>query len=385
MPPVIRKPQDIEAIAVRRMWESCFPEGGPHFTDWFFTRVYRSDCTLGLFEDGELLSNLQMIPYTLKLRGRSIPMDVLSGVATGDAYRNRGYAKALMIESLSHMVQRGLGFTFLYPFNHEFYKRLGWETCSTALEYLKPAAELPDALPAGWSVREAGRQDIPLFAGVYDGFMDGRNCCSVRTKADWLKRIGENGANDGFMLLFSFGGEPASYAFVEEPEGEISIAELAYTRAEAVNAVLAALKPKGKPVLWTAPDDDLAVLLPGAWWNRAKLQPHVMFRVTDVPLAFAQASPSSSGELAIEVTGDSMRSVNNGRYLVKAASGLAQTQRTNTEPQFSCGIGTLVRILTGFMDAGEAVSAGLAQGQYEAVEILNKMYPKQRNFLFELY
>lgn len=367
------------------MWESCFPEGGPHFTDWFFGQIYRCERTLGLFEGGELLSNLQMIPYTLRLRGRSVPMETLSGVATGNAYRNRGHAKTLMIEALSDMAMRGLGFTFLYPFSHEFYKRLGWETCSTALEYLKPAAELPDTLPAGWLVREAGQPDIALFTKVYSSFMAGRNCFAVRGEADWLKRIGENNANDGFMLLISLGGEPAAYAFCEEQAGEINLTELAYTRVEAVNAVLAAMQPRGKAVCWAAPDDDRAVQLPGRWGDRVKLQPHVMFRVTDVLLAFEQAAPACDGELVIEVDNDNMRPENNGRYLLKAVDGKTKAEKTDVKPQFSCGVGTLARILTGHIDTGEAVSAGLAQGEVGTIELINKLYPKQKNFLFELY
>lgn len=381
---MIRKPVPEEAGAVRTMWEECFPEGGPRFVDWYFGEVYSADRTLGLFEDGVLLSNLQMVPYTLRLRGRDIPMDTLTGVATGGESRNRGYARAVMAEALADMAGRGLGFTFLYPFNHQFYQRLGWETCSVALEYLKPAVELPDAPPTGWQAH-AAEPDSAVLAGIYETFIAGYNCRSVRDGAAWRKIESENKANGSFLLLAACRGEPSAYAFCGDAGSEIKIDELAYTRVEAVNALLSALKPMGKPVCWTAACDDRAALLPGRWMDRVRLQPHVMFRVTDALLAFGQAAPACCGSLVIEVTGDTMRPQNNGAYRILSSGGLATAKRSDEKPQFSCGVGALARLLTGFMDAGEAVAAGLAAGEREAVGLLNAMYPKERNFLFELY
>jgi predicted acetyltransferase len=384
MPVIIRKPNPDEKDQVRRMWAECFPDGGPRFVDWYFSAVYDAGRTLGMFEGSELLSNLQMIPYTLTLRGRETVLDTLTGVATGAAHRNRGYAKTLMAEALRDMAARGRGFTFLYPFNHQFYQRLGWETCSVALDCRKPADELPAVMPGGWEVRAAG-PDIVALSGIYERFAAGYNCRSVRDTAAWSKRLDENAANDGFLLLACYGGEPAGYALCEELETEINVGELACTRAEATAALLSALRHRGKAVCWTAPADSRAYLLPGCWMDRVKLQPYVMFRTVDVPLAFRQAAPACDGAFVVGVQGDALRPENNGAFRMDARGGSANAERTDAAPQFCCGVGALARILTGFMDAGEAVEAGLAEGEWETVELLSRMYPRQNNFLFELY
>lgn len=382
---VIRQPVKIEKAAVRRMWEDCFPEGGPRYVDWYFGKVYHSEWTLGLFDGSLLLSSLQMIPYTLRLRGSDVRMDTLTGVATDAAYRKMGYAKTLMAEALSDMAARGLGFTFLYPFNHDFYKRLGWETCSSVFEHITPALELPDALPPGWAARKAGQRDIPAFSSVYGRFMAGRGCFSARSGAEWMKRIGENKSNDGVMLLASFQGEPSGYAFCEEQNGEIVVGEMAWTREDAVSALLSALKPGGKAACWISPDDGAPPTSFSHVNGNVRLQQYVMFRVTDVPLAFAQAAPACEGEIAVEVRDDGMRPENNGQFLIKATGGKVSAERTDREACFACDIGALAWMLTGFMDAGEIVAAKKATGSDEAVALLTRMYPKQRNYLFELY
>lgn len=378
----MRRPGRADKAAVRRMWEECFPDGGPRYVDWYFGRVYRSGWTLGLFEGKTLLSSLQMIPYTLRLRGRDVRMDTLTGVATGAAYRKKGYAKTLMVESLSDMAGRGIGFTFLYPFNHDFYKHLGWETCSAVREHLTPAVELPEAPPAGFAARQAGPRDIPAFASVYGRFMDGRNCFSARGKAEWQKRVGENRSNDGVMLLASIRGEPCGYALCEEQGGEVVAGEMAWTRPDAVAALLSALKPRGRTVCWISPDDGASF---GYVDGSVKEQQYVMLRVADVQLAFAQAAPSADGEFTVEVCGDGMRPENNGRYLIKSSEGCASAERTDLEPRFTCDVGALAWMLTGYMDAAEIRAAGRAEGSAEVVELLKRMYPKQKNFLFELY
>jgi predicted acetyltransferase len=382
----IRRPGDKEMGTVRALWELCFPEGGPEYTDWYFGSVYRPENTLCLFAGGALASALQMIPYALSIRGRPVAFNTLTGVSTDPDRRNRGHAKALMAAALGDMAARGLGFTFLYPFDHGFYERLGWATCSEALEYRLPAADLPDAPPAGYTARiVTNRVASPALPEIYGRWSAGRNCFSLREEADWLKRFGELEACGGFTVLAERPGGPCAYALCEIERGEINAYELVSLSSGGTLAILSALKSKDLPARWIAPEDDRARLLPGRWLNAARLQPHVMFRATDVSLAFRQARPAAFGRFILEVTDDGMRPENDGVYLVQTENGEAKAVKTDTKPQARCDIGTLARMLAGFMDAEEAAEAGLLDGEKQAVEMLARMYPRMKNFLFELY
>ena len=384
MPPVIRKPEPSERGAICDLWRQSFPESSERFLAWYFSSVYREDHTFALFDGDELASNLQMIPYKIGLRGRPVAVETLSGVATAQAWRNRGYARDLMAHALADMGKRGLGYNFLYPFQHRFYERLGWSTCSLSLEPRLSPAELPDR-PSGWTVERITSPDHTLLSTIYKRFLASLNCCCLRDDGQWQRRVEENAANGGFLLLATGNGPAQAYAFCEERADEVELVELAYTCLAAVDALLAAIKPIGKEVWWTAPEGDRFLMLRGAWKDRVRLQPHVMFRVVDVPLAFGQAAPACGGELVLEVSGDTMVPANNGVIRIVSAGGEVQAIRADGQPQFSCGIGTLARMLTGHMDATEALDAGVAHGDAGAAELLSRMYPRQRNFLFELY
>jgi len=136
-------------------------------------------------------------------------------------------------------------------------------------------------------------------------------------------------------------------------------------------------------VRWIAPEDDRAYLMQGRWKDNIKLQPHVMFRVADVMLAFGQVQPACDGQFVIEVTGDNMRPETMAS-IVSRPTRKNQTEKANIKPQFSCGVGTLARILTGYMDAQERWTRAGVRGK-DNLDLLMEMYPKQRDFLFELY
>ncbi len=382
---MIHKAEPHRRDDVRRLWELSFHEGGPRYVDWFFDDVYTAENTLCLTEGGELLSVLQMIPYPLRLRGRAVTVETLCGVATDPAHKLRGHAKRLMAAALRDMADRGRGFTFLYPFDHVFYDRLGWSTVSYQMEYLRPAAELPDALPQGYTAEWTEQPDISALSAVYDRFVAGRHLAVLRDEPLWRKRLGELRSLGGRAVVLFRHGQPVGYGLLEESEDEARLSEQITLSAEGTQALLAALKLLGKTALWSAPADDRAILLPGHWIDRAKLQPFVMMRVTDAALAVAQATPAAEGELTIEITGDGMVPENNGLWRLHARGGQASLTRTQEPADFSCPVGALVRILTGCMTATEAAGAGLAQGEPAALALLDEMYPRMNNYIFEMY
>lgn len=370
---------------VRRLWELSFHEGGPRYVDWFFDDVYTPDNTLCLTQDGELLSVLQMIPYPVSLRGRTVTMDTLTGVATAPEHKLRGHARRLMAESLQDMARRGQGFTFLYPFDHVFYTRLGWVTVSEQLDYLRPLAELPEALPTGYEAVFSAEPDIQILSALYDGFMAGRNLHVLREERHWRKRLGELRSLNGQCVLLYHNGQPCAYGLIEEGEDETRLSEQISPRPQDTLALLAALRPLGKTVYWSAPTDDRARLLDGHWIDRVHLQPFVMLRLTDAALAVAQTAAAADGELFLEIHGDTMAEGNNGLWRLMVQGGQGTLTRTEGQPDFSCTVGALCRILCGCCTASEAAAAGQARGSDGVLGLLDGMYPKLKNYIFEMY
>ena len=399
----IRRPTAQEKDAVRRLWDLSFPEGGPAYVDWVFEDLYRPAEALALFEGGQMAASLMMAKYTMALRGRATAVETLSGVDTDPAFRRQGYAKTLMAAALRDMADRGVGFNFLFPFDHCFYQRLGWQTVSFALEYTCPAVELPP-MPAGLAVVPADRA---AMAALYGRVMAGYNCRILRGEPDWGHRFGENRSLGGFVLAVAGEGKLRGYAFCEPAEEEINLGELVAESPTAARAVLAGLAPHGKAITWKAPADDRLSLTPGRWYGRIRRQPHTMMRIADLGRAVAQMPAEGSGQVTLEID-DALCPWNAGRWLLTASAGTATARKVQAEGlatarkiqaeglatavpaegspvEYYCDIGTFCRILTGCLTGTEALRWGLARGEDGAAALLDRLYPPQNNFTHELY
>jgi predicted acetyltransferase len=77
--------------------------------------------------DGETpLATVNLIPMTQNVRGKTMPMSGVSGVATLPEARRRGLVRATFDHAYRSMVEAGEPISTLYPFRESFYERLGY-------------------------------------------------------------------------------------------------------------------------------------------------------------------------------------------------------------------------------------------------------------------
>ena len=110
------------------LWQTTFQDSDK-FTTLFFSRIYKPENTLVIKNDGRIVSALQMIPYKIKTTDGIIPSAYVCGVCTLTSERGKGLMKALMLEAMDNMLQKGYGITTLipaHPWLFDFYKNLGY-------------------------------------------------------------------------------------------------------------------------------------------------------------------------------------------------------------------------------------------------------------------
>ncbi|MCS7209877.1 MAG: GNAT family N-acetyltransferase [Fimbriimonadales bacterium] len=79
-------------------------------------------------EGAKLVSILTAIPLSMWVGTRSVNCYGIAGVATLPDYRRRGFAAELLKRALRRLYAEGAPLAVLQAFNHEFYRKLGWET-----------------------------------------------------------------------------------------------------------------------------------------------------------------------------------------------------------------------------------------------------------------
>ena len=93
-----RMAEEADTGQVQALWSQCFDDT-PAFVDWYFSRYYRPENTIGIFDSQKLLASAQVIPYRIRLRGKAMDCGYVVGVDTAPEARNRGYARKLLFSS----------------------------------------------------------------------------------------------------------------------------------------------------------------------------------------------------------------------------------------------------------------------------------------------
>jgi predicted acetyltransferase len=259
----------------KALWKQAFNDTDA-FIDWYFDSKVLPGQSLGLFDNG-LASVLHMIPYTVSVQHRPLRSAFIAGAATDKSRRGEGLMRTLLRESLILMRQRGILLTHLYPFQHEFYERLGWGTYS----YVRKQ-DITAALHSR-SADVFETDDASLLMPLYDKMMRRFDGYVVRSAREWKWRLEELAVDGGKAAVLIEGDAAAAYMLYYEEGGTADVIETVYVDDEAsVGGLLAWLFQKGcKRVKYNLPDDK----------NGAK---HGMARVVD-----AQALLTAFGAQAL--------------------------------------------------------------------------------------
>ncbi|MDW8051865.1 MAG: GNAT family N-acetyltransferase [Armatimonadota bacterium] len=130
-----------------------------------------------------LVSVLTAIPLRIWLGERAVPCFGIAGVTTLPEYRRRGYASELLRVVVRALYAEGAPLAILQAFNHEFYRKLGWETVSVIAQ----ARLEPKQLPRYDStvVRRATPADATAVQALYAQTVVPRAGSLVRDERRW--------------------------------------------------------------------------------------------------------------------------------------------------------------------------------------------------------
>ncbi|MCS7300340.1 MAG: GNAT family N-acetyltransferase [Fimbriimonadales bacterium] len=154
-----------------------------------------------------LVSVLTAIPLTMWVGTRTVPVWGIAGVATAPEHRRRGFASELLRQTLQSLHAQGAPLTILQAFNHEFYRKLGWETVGMIAHLRLTPKQLP-RYPAP-PLRRAHADDEPAIVALYTEQHRPRTGSLVRDERRWeylfwnlpnLWVYEESGRIDGYLF-----------------------------------------------------------------------------------------------------------------------------------------------------------------------------------------
>lgn len=393
---------DADLADVKALWRCSFESDEPYFS-WYFQEVYRPEQTLCACAEGQLLANLQLAPYTAKLRGAPVPCHFFVGVITQPQLRHTGIGLALMAEGLRFLNQTHVPFAVLYPLAPAFYRKCGFEHCYEEHIWRLPREALHSlAADQAPSYREVDLYDyaakLPVFNELYLAMMNGQNGFILRDQHAWKNILEEHRCDNGRALLVEDeAGRPSGYVLFtqektigstkpQEGEARLDIREIAYTSPESRAAIFHLLAKLDSPtVYWRAPAIESAHLyLPRN--SDIRLAPAAMGRVVTVSEALAAIAypPQAMGSVVFRLH-DEKAPWNDNTWKLEVQDGRGQIgpadPRKQEQAELELDIASLSALVFGSLSLWQLVKEGRIRGELPALARLDAFFPPTYNYL----
>jgi predicted N-acetyltransferase YhbS len=122
---------------------------------------------LELQHEARTVSRLRIIPYTIRVGVAEVRMDGIGDVATDRDFRQRGYARRMLIGAVAHMKRGQAAISMLYGIPN-FYPKFGYATAGPdhLIHLLEIGGEV--SVPSGWTVRPFVPTDLPALQRLYE-------------------------------------------------------------------------------------------------------------------------------------------------------------------------------------------------------------------------
>ena len=379
-----RRATEADRKSIEALWAYCFEKPDEPFFQWYFSRVCQMDDVVVAEENQHIAADLHLRPYTLNLRGNSMPVDYMVGVATHPAARGRGIASKLLKNAFRISRARGKSAVILMPSDASFYMPLGcsfyvqqWER-NAAPEWLARIGEKPEK-----AMTVSSPDEWHILASVYEKFTERRNGFTQRDEKTWRTFI-EGQLNEGYIAVTGDETGPTGYLCYGIDGRRLIANEMAYASdrgRRGLYAFMAGHRGSIDRCTWYEPLDDCSFYY---WPNGAehtyienRTFPFMMARITD-PVGVIDGLPCEKqihGEYSFQLV-DPVLSENNGIYMVRAEDGEIHALQDDIfyklrlhiedtsgidlgnhipEPSFCMNVNTLAELVFGTSDFDELI------------------------------
>jgi len=321
-----------------------------------------ADWAHGAFDGKKLIAGMFEIDYLMRFDGSSVKMAGIGGVGTLPEARNKGLVRRIFEKIQPESYEKGVVFSCLTPFNHDFYRKFGYEIAIPRNNISVAAGDFSEIKPEGEYILILPDDDTSLLAEVHSAYIKNINHGIHRDywpeNRSWKMFTRQDPYKTGtFIYLWKDEtGKARSYIkyddVLDDGDHNMSVREIAFTCKKGLYGILglvAGLSAQFENFKWAMPLFIDPTDFTGDAWNiEMRLDPRDMSRVVNVSKALElMRRPCLAGKYVLE-TEDPNISANTGKYLVEFSPGETRVTRTNKEADIKCDIRVLTQLITGY-------------------------------------
>ena len=313
-------------------------------------------------DDGKMMARIINNRFEAQMDGHLIPSGGIGAVSTLPEYRNSGAIRAIFSALLPEARRNGEVISTLYPFNHAFYRKFGYETVRWRNDYEFEPGVLSEYRFSGSAELWEPGKPVLEYTELYRRFAKGFNLAihrdDTRMLNDHMK--GEYYKDRKFCYLLRKGNQPVAYLIFQDirhdPAAILSVKDLAWDGKEGLYAILGFL------ARFTADYGTIQMFLPSCLELLSVIQgPRVydihqtarqdyMIRPVNVEKLLEVMKKPESCSFMIRVQGDGQIRENNGTWEVSGTRVLP----TDKAPDLTVSIQALGQMAAGCVSLEEA-------------------------------
>ena len=277
-------------------------------------------------DDGALMAHIINNQYRSYLDGTLVKNGGIGAVSTMPEYRRDGAIRAIFSHLLPYAYENGEVISTLYPFNHAFYRKFGYETVCYRNIYEFSPGVLSGYVFSGKAVLWKPGDPVSEWTALYNRFAAGYNLAILRDdeKMGWQLK-GEYYKDRKFCYMLREGGRPVAYLIFQDvynmPQALLEVRDLAWDGPEGFRAILGFLArfsaEYGTIRLFLPGSVELLSLIrsPRSYEIQKSTDQSYMIRVVNAVKALETMRKPAGCRFVIKVT-DGMIPQNNGVWTV---------------------------------------------------------------------
>ena len=318
----------------------------------------------GAFDErGKLMARILNYRFNTWLDGQPVVSGGIGGVSTLPEYRNSGAIREIFRKLIPEARRNGEIISTLYPFNHAFYRKFGYETACWRNDYEFAPAVLKEYRFGGTAELWKPGDPVSEYTALYNRFARDFNLAMRRDDEMMLEGHlkGEYYRDRKFGYLLRENGIPVAYLIFKDirhdPMAILSVEDLAWDGRAGMNALLGFL------ARFTADYGTVRLFLPACLelfsfircpqsYDISQTVGHgYMIRAVIVQRLLEIIRKPDRCSFIIRVEGDEFIADNNGTWEVCGKEAV----RTDTAPDLTVSVQAFGQLAAGCASLSEAV------------------------------
>jgi len=323
----------------------------------------------GSFDGKKMLAGMYELEFLMRFDEHSVKMSGIGGVGTLPEARKGGHVRRIFEKLLPEAYEKGVIFSNLTPFSHDFYRKFGYETSCARNMVTIHAGDLSEIKMKGEFVHILPGDDTSLLNEIHCAYIANINHGIHRDywpdNRGWKRFTREDPCASGYYtyLWKDETGKARSYIKYQDVMGDgdhnMSVTELAFTDMKGLYGALSitgGLSAQFENFKWMMPTFiDPFDFIGDAWSVETEFKPRDMTRVVNVKKALElMRRPEGEGEYIIEVQDENI-SANTGKYHVQFGPDGTKVSPTQKDEDICCDIQTLSQLVTGYRTLDNAL------------------------------